>query len=116
LNEYIKRWTLSADSLLTRNPHPNAPVLFNPEDPFHFSRGLPSCAQGVANMKMGVDLLAALYRANLSYASILQLSGKQSLAQSYIKRDKTYQEFMKTGGYLKTLFFTLTIPMTGNLV
>lgn len=91
LNEYIKRWTLSAGSLLTRKPHPNAPVPFNPEDPFHVSRGLPSYAEGVANMKVGVDLLAALYRANLSYASILQLSGKQSLAQSYIKRGKTYQ-------------------------
>lgn len=92
LNDYIRRWTLYPDSLLTRDPHPNVPVPFNPEDPFQSSRGLPSYAEGVADMKVGVDLIAALYRANLSYAAILQLAGRNGLAESYIQKGKKYQD------------------------
>ncbi|CAN5213091.1 hypothetical protein BH11BAC5_BH11BAC5_14140 [soil metagenome] len=92
LTEYIKRWTLLADSLLTRNPHPNTPVPFNREESFQINRGIPSYVEGVANMTMGVDLLAALYRSHLSYASILQLSGKQALAKSYRDKGKKYQD------------------------
>lgn len=91
LNDYIKRWVLFPDSLLTRPSHPNAPVPFNEKNPFHVSRGLPSYAEGVPNMKIGVDLIAGIYRAYLSYSSILSLEGNHELADKYIKRANEYQ-------------------------
>jgi len=91
LNEYIKRWVLSPDSLLTRPSHPNAPVPFDEKNPFHVSRGLPSYAEGVPNMKIGVDLIAGIYRALLSYSSILSLEGNHELADKYRKRANEYQ-------------------------
>src|SRR5438045_2861330 len=71
VTDYITKWILYADSLLTRPAHPNAPVPFNDKDAFHRCRGLPSYSEGVPDIKMGVDLIASIYRGLLSYSSIL---------------------------------------------
>lgn len=94
LNEYIQRWTLSPDSLLTRNLYPKGSVAFKLDGAIQTEtdRGLPSYVESVPNMKVGVDLIAALYRANLSYAFILQLEGKHQQAQTYIQKGKKYQD------------------------
>jgi hypothetical protein len=74
--EYIVKWALQPDSLLTRPAYPNAPVLFRVDDAFDRCRGLPSYSEGIPNLKMGIDLVAALYRGLTSYAAILQANGQ----------------------------------------
>lgn len=69
-NEFIMKWILEPDSLLSRPAYPNAPIPFNIEDAFHRCRGLPSYSEGVPNLKMGVDLIAAIYRGLSSYAAM----------------------------------------------
>jgi hypothetical protein len=90
-NEYIDQWRLQPDSLLTRPTHPNAPVPFNEKDPFNRCRGLPSYAEARPDIKMGVDLIASIYRGLLTYASILSLKGHTKEADKFRKLAGSYQ-------------------------
>jgi len=92
VKEYINTWVLSADSMLNRPAHPNAPVPFNESDSFHRCRGLPSYSEGVANLKTGADLLAALYRGLLTYSAILAEKGHQKEAALYIHKAEKYRQ------------------------
>jgi hypothetical protein len=91
VNEYITSWVLQPDSLLTRPAHPNAGAAYNDDDAFHRARGLPSYSEGVPNMKMGIDLVAAIYRGLLSYAAILKETGKAAEAKAYEEKAALYQ-------------------------
>jgi len=90
--DYIESWVLYADSLLTRPAHPNAHMPFNEEDAFHRCRGLPSYSEGVPNIKMGVDLVAAIYRGLLSYSAILEANGQHAKAELYAQKATAYQQ------------------------
>jgi len=92
VKDYINTWILSADSMLNRPAHPNAPVPFNESDSFHRCRGLPSYSEGVANLKTGADLLAALYRGLLTYSAILAEKGRQKEAALYIHKAEKYRQ------------------------
>lgn len=92
VNEYIKTWGLSADSLLKRPAHPNAPVPYDENDSFHRCRGLPSYSEGVHNLKTGVDLVAALYRGMLTYSEILTRKGNYKEAAIYAQKAQQYRK------------------------
>jgi len=92
VNEYIRQWILLPDSLLFRPAYPNAPVPFHLDDYFHRCRGLPSYSEGVPDLKMGVDLVAALYRGLASYAEILGADGDTAAAHRYIKKAEAYRQ------------------------
>ncbi len=91
-DEFIKKWVLQPDSLLTRPAHPNAGAAYNDEDAFHRARGLPSYSEGVPNMKIGIDLVAAIYRGLLSYAAILKENGKSTEAKQFEQKAALYQK------------------------
>jgi len=90
VNEYIDQWRLQPDSLLIRSPHPNAPVPFNENDSFNRCRGLPSYAEARQDVKMGVDLVASIYRGLLTYSSILSLKGHTKEADKFRKLAESY--------------------------
>lgn len=92
--DYIASWVLYPDSLLKRPAHPNAPVPFNDKDAFHRCRGLPSYSEGVPNIKMGIDLIAAIYRGLLSYSAMLHTIGQHKKAELYVQKAKAYQQRM----------------------
>ena len=92
VKEYINSWVLSADSMLTRPAHPNAPIPFNESDSFHRCRGLPSYSEGVPNLKTGADLVAALYRGLLTYAAILSEKGQKKEAELYTRKAERYRQ------------------------
>ncbi|MGN8068647.1 hypothetical protein [Mucilaginibacter sp. 22184] len=92
VNDYINAWVLSADSMLNRPAHPNAPVPFNESDSFHRCRGLPSYSEGIANLKTGADLIAALYRGLLTYSAILAEKGKPKEAALYSLKAEKYRQ------------------------
>jgi len=92
VQEYIVSWILQPDSLLTRPAYPNAPVPFKFDDAFHRCRGLPSYSEGVPDLKMGVDLVAALYRGFSSYAAVLKTNGDSSGAENYLQKAAAYRQ------------------------
>lgn len=98
VTRYIKEWMLSSDALLTRPAHPNAPRYYNEQEDFDRCRGLPSYGEAVKNQKMGVDLIAAMYRGLTTYSAMLLAAGKaleagqyQALADQY--RDRLEQDW-----------------------
>ena len=85
VHEYIDSWVLSADSLLKRPAHPNAPIPYNESDPFDRCRGLPSYSEGVPNLRTGVNLVAALYRGLLTlFGDTAFRQGRKKEAALYI--------------------------------
>jgi hypothetical protein len=92
VKEYVDSWVLSADSLLKRPAHPNAPIPFNEEDSFHRCRGLPSYSEGVPNLKTGADLVAALYRGLLTYSAILTEKGQKKEAALFAQKAERYRK------------------------
>mgnify|MGYP001553144010 CR=1 FL=1 len=66
VKDYIDRWVLAADSLLTRPIHPNKDIPLNEKDAFSTCRGLPSYSEGIPNLKTGIDLVAGRYRGRLT--------------------------------------------------
>lgn len=92
MHEYIQRWQLEPGALLSRPTYPNATVHFNEADDFNRCRGLPSYSEGVPGIKMGVDLVAAIYRAMQSYAALLQWQGMANEATPFLKKARQYQQ------------------------
>jgi len=92
VNEFIRSWVLQPDSLLTRPAHPNAPAHYNEKVAFNRCRGLPSYSEGVPDIKMGIDLVAALYRGLLSYAAIAEAAGNKKMSDAFIEKAKQYQQ------------------------
>lgn len=95
VSEYIDSWVLSADSLLKRPAHPNAPLPYNEDDSFDRCRGLPSYSEGVHNVKTGVDLVAALYRGLLTYSEILLKKGQKKKAAVYAQKAEQYRHHLE---------------------
>ncbi|MDF2189015.1 hypothetical protein [Paraflavitalea sp. CAU 1676] len=96
LNEFIDRWTLQADSLLARPAYPNAPVPFNIIDYFHRCRGLPSYTENVADLKMGVDLVAALYRGAEAWSAAEAWRGNKKAADLYARKAAAYRHQLES--------------------
>ena len=96
VREYIDSWVLSADSLLNRPAHPNAPLHYNENDSFHRCRGLPSYSEGVPNLKTGIDLVAALYRGLLTYSEILSKKGLKKKSAVYAQKAERYRQRLET--------------------
>ncbi|HWB27227.1 MAG TPA: trehalase family glycosidase [Chitinophagaceae bacterium] len=92
VNDYIKTWVLQPDSLLSRPAYPYAPKNFNEADAFQRCRGLPSYSEGVPGIKMGVDLVAAIYRGLEAYAGILQWRGDTHGAQLWQAKAAQYRQ------------------------
>ncbi|MCD0470438.1 hypothetical protein [Flavobacterium sp. JAS] len=89
---YIERWSLEEDSLLTRLEFPNPSFPFNIKDDFHKCHGLPSYSEGIPGLKMGVDLVAAIYRGLLTYSSVLRQKGDVQKAEFFEKKAAKYKQ------------------------
>ncbi|MBO9584348.1 MAG: hypothetical protein J7574_09330 [Flavobacterium sp.] len=100
--EYIKRWKLESESLLSRPEFLNTPKPFNIKDSFHSCRGLASYSEGIPGLKMGVDLVAAIYRGLLSYSAILKEKGQFEKAVFFEKEAAKYQEQIENVWWDKT--------------
>ncbi|WAC13155.1 alpha,alpha-trehalase [Dyadobacter pollutisoli] len=92
VSDYIDRWVLQPDSLLLRPLHPNALASYDDEDHFQRCRGLASYSEGVRDLKMGVDLIAALSRGMKTYADMLRLNGKAKEAKLYDQKAEQYRQ------------------------
>ncbi|MFH7010802.1 trehalase family glycosidase [Flavobacterium sp. FlaQc-52] len=92
VTDYIERWILEVDSLLTRPMHPNAPIPFDVKDDFHRCRGLASYDEDVPDLKMGVDLVASIYSGLVSYSKLLKANGNLEKAAHYQSKALRYKE------------------------
>jgi hypothetical protein len=75
VTDYVSRWDLSADRIMTRKNNATPPPFF---------RGDPSYEESRRDMSLGVDLLAAQYAGYRSFAAIQAIRGDKETAEMYL--------------------------------
>ena len=96
VTDYVSRWDLSADRIMTRR---------NPLQTSSFFHGDPSYEESRRDVTLGVDLLATQYAGYRSYAAIQSIRGDQASAQIYLRRASELRDLINTewwnanGGY-----------------
>ena len=74
-DQFISRWQLQPDRIMSRPPYMNQPPDFVETNNFHSCRGLPSYVENFRGLTVGVDLVATLYGGFHSYSKIAGLNG-----------------------------------------
>lgn len=80
VHEYVKRWDLGLDRIMTR------PRILNATDRSQKNRGIPSYDEGDPNFVVAIDQLAAQYAGYLAYARFERLKGDQKEAEEFFTR------------------------------
>jgi hypothetical protein len=112
VKDYVERWALGPDKILTRERFMNRPS-FDSKDPYQSCRGIPSYdEEEPGQTRLGIDLLAFQAAAYRSYALMMSLKGEKALAADFQERaestcrllDRTFWDNEK--GHFNTLLLT----------
>ena len=86
VNDYVERWALAPDRIMTRPVIMNLAVPLDPKDPYRVSRGLSSYNEDEEGLNVGADLPAAQYAAYKAYALLLGRRGDAAAAAAWEKK------------------------------
>lgn len=92
VHDYVDRWQLAPETVMSRRRPMNAPADYNPRNAFHTCRGLPSYAESFAGITVGLDLLGALAQGHRAYAELLgdAVDGKEEREWA-LRRAEAYE-------------------------
>ena len=93
LTDYMTQWQLQPDTILTRPRIANQRL---EKGQFVDARGIPSYSEGRKDFNLGVDLLAAEYRAIRSYQEIATKPADKQLAANLQKTADAIQHILET--------------------
>jgi hypothetical protein len=96
MTNYIARWQLGPDSLLTR---PRIANRRQSHGKFVDARGIPSYSEGPKDFIFGADLLAAEYRAMRSYQEIASSQDDKKLAAELQRSADQIQHILETAAW-----------------
>lgn len=98
LNEYVQRWQLSPENILTRNRLINLPEPAVKSNSFYFTnRGIPGYNEGgKAVMRLGIDLTAAHIAAIKAAIEINRISQNKDEVLRYKLMLENYSSFLDT--------------------
>lgn len=94
-NEYIQRWKLEPENIMSRPRYMNQPENFDPNNNFHTCRGLASYVENFRGLTMGVDLIATLYAGFKAHSQMAVLTGDSITAQADMQKALAYQKVME---------------------
>ena len=86
VHDYVDRWDLSADHIMSRQRLLNIRGRPDPANRFQRNRGIPSYDEGDPNFVVAADQLAAQYAGYLAYARIEQVRGEEEEARKFLAR------------------------------
>jgi hypothetical protein len=86
VTDYVERWGLGVDQVMTRPRLLNVRGILDPKKKFQRNRGIPGYDEGNPDYVLGADVLATQYAAYLAYARIQEFRGDADLAQIYLKK------------------------------
>ncbi|MGN6366710.1 MAG: MGH1-like glycoside hydrolase domain-containing protein [Phycisphaerae bacterium] len=87
MHEYIDRWDLGLDKVMTRDRHKNVPsAMAGDKVKFGFNRGIPGYQESNATYLIGLDTLCAQFAAYRAYARIEELRGDPKTAAAFAKK------------------------------
>lgn len=93
LNQYIERWRLAPEDIMSRPVYMNSPSPFDKNKSFHTCRGLPSYVENKAGITMSADLIAMLYKGFVAYAEIKEKQGLDS--KKYRETAEKYRQILE---------------------
>jgi hypothetical protein len=86
VNDYVERWGLDLDHIMTRPRLMNVRGIFDPTKKFARARGIPGYDEGNKDYVLGFDLLATQYAAYQAYAHIQEVRQNDELAQTFLQK------------------------------
>ena len=92
-HEYVERWDLSLDRVMTRQRIMNVRGR-DARDRFQRSRGIPGYAESDPDFVVAIDQIAAQYSGYLAYARFAQLLGNEQEASLFLKRAAETRTFL----------------------
>jgi hypothetical protein len=97
VNDYVQRWDLGPDKVMTRKHPMNVrSKMASLEDKFVFFRGLPGYPENRQGYAVGVDLLATQYSAYRGYAFLQAIRGNPAAAEALLKKAEAVQTLVNT--------------------
>lgn len=96
LDEYITRWQLSPEDIMSRPRFMNLPEGFDPNYNFHACRGIASYVENFHGLSVGVDLIASLYAGYTAHAQMALMDGQKKRAQKDKETAVAYQKLLDT--------------------
>jgi hypothetical protein len=94
VHEYVDRWDLSLDRIMTRQRIMNVRGRHDAADRFQRSRGIPSYDESDTDFVVAIDQIAAQYAGYLAYARFAQLLGNPEEASLFLKRAEETRTFL----------------------
>lgn len=95
LNDYIIRWKLQSDSVMSRPRYMNQPENFDLNNNFHTCRGLASYVENFRGLTMGVDLIATLYAGFNARSKMAALLGDDEKAEKNKRMALEYRDILE---------------------
>ncbi len=93
--DYVARWSLAPDSIMSRDPYMNNPEEFDKSNSFHVCRGLPTYVENLPGVTVGLDLLATLYAGFGSYSDIASINGRHDKAEEARDKAARYRDIIE---------------------
>lgn len=95
LNEYISRWKLQPENVMSRPRYMNQPENFDLNNNFHTCRGLASYVENFRGLTMGVDLIATLYAGFNASSQMASLLGNKEKAEKDSQMALAYRDILE---------------------
>jgi len=92
--DYVDRWELSLDRIMTRMRILNIRGRFDPQNRFQVNRGIPSYDEGAPDFVVAADQLAVQVAGYTAYARIQQLRGNDEEAQRFLAKAREMKAFL----------------------
>ena len=86
VTEYVERWGLGLDAVMTRPRLMNRPTATNPDAKFTNARGIPGYNEDTDDFVAGLDLLAAQHAGFTAYARIQEARGDATAARLWLRK------------------------------
>jgi len=102
VNDYVERWGLDLDHIMTRPRLLNQRGIFDPQAKFPPNRGIPGYDEGDHDYVIGFDVLVTQRAAYLAYAHIQQARMNAALADEYLRKAAAVENLIKTAWWNKT--------------
>ena len=94
IHDYVERWDLGLDQIMTRQRILNVRGRYDPANRFQKNRGIPGYDESSPNFAIALDQLAAQYAGYLADARLQQLAGNAVEAKISLTRAHDTKSFL----------------------
>ena len=96
VTDYVNRWALGADAIMTRSRIMHRASTADPDAKFRDARGIPGYNEESDDFVVGLDLLAAQYAGFHAYARIQEATGEFAAARTWLTAAQRVKTLVNT--------------------